>query len=164
MDAIIKLLQKIYKYVSNYPSTNNKGKTTVIEASLSKTNIGLPADTLLPTTIEVSGDNTLVVFYGQEQILDIMSVPDSVSFIRKFFSKKILEEKMKYQQPEVEQTPQQVVYGLDQNEKNRLVEATRKYLLPHRVKPIKPVKSINPAKPIKPVRQINPWRSIKPKN
>ena len=70
MDKILQLLQKIYKYVTNNPDKNDKGKTTVIKAEESKSSIGLQQNTLKPVTVEVSGDNTCVAYYSEDKILD----------------------------------------------------------------------------------------------
>lgn len=166
MDKLIEFLKSLYEYVETTAGSNDKGKTTVITATNSKTSIGLPPNTLDSVKIEVSGDNTLVAFYGNSQIYDTMSVPDFAPYLKKFMSGVIAETLMEFnfQAPQTEATPTQTVFGISSSDAKRIVEAAvhkPRILLPHRVKPISPIKPIVRVNPIKPVRPINPWRSIK---
>jgi len=173
MDEIIKLLQGLYAYVYNQPSTDTNGNpTTVISATQSRSDIGLPTNTLLDVIVTVNGNNTLTATYGEENILDVISVPDAKEYIEDFINRKMNEAFIDFEsnKPETKVSPEALApidASLDINELSSLRKVYSssggsKQKLPHRVKPINPAKPLSHVKPIKPVRQIQPWRSILP--
>jgi hypothetical protein len=158
MDKIFQILRQIYRLVDNYPSTNEKGKTTVIRADHSKQEIGLPEKYMKNTIVEVNGDNTIeAVYYGNHEI-DMASkyVPDAGPLLERYFQEMINKAKEK------ESGMATAAFGLNKDEINRIKSAGGiGQRIPNSVKPIAPIKPIAPAKPIKPVRNPNPWKSIR---
>lgn len=179
MDSIIKFLQSIFGYVYNFQASDANGlPVTQIVGAQSRSDIGIPTNSLSDIVVTVNGNNTCSVTYGNENILGIIAVPDAKDLIEQFLNEKIVEEFISFESEKPKDlaispasiTP--IEAKLDTQELNFLREVYAKgmgegagsggskWKIPNRVKLINPVKPVNPSKPINPVRKIKPWRSI----